>query len=81
VACSSMTKRRGRKEQAGNLTNYRIQYWDEFLICWVTFHRAFTDPEQAERFVSTLGRRYSIGKKYRIMEVTADGLKPCIPAD
>ena len=60
---------------------YKIQYWDEFSICWVYIHKTFSDPQKAENFVLTLGKKYRIGGKYRIMEVTRNGQNPFKTSD
>jgi len=52
---------------------YKIQYWDDFSICWMNLHKTFPDPQKAENFVLTLGKKYRIGNKYRIIEVLQNG--------
>lgn len=69
-------KRKRHTETVKDFPYYKIQYWDEFSICWVYLHKTFTDPEKAENFVLTVGKRYKIGKKYRIIEVTQSEQKP-----
>ena len=62
--------RKKHKEHIPDFPYYKIQYWDEFSICWVYIHKTFPDPPKAENFALT------IGKKYRIMEVMRSGEKP-----
>lgn len=69
-------KRKRHSEPVKDFTYYKIQCWDEFSICWVSIHKTFPDPQKAENFVLTIGKRYRIGSKYRIMEVTREGQKP-----
>ena len=69
-------KRTKHSENAKDFPYYKIQYWDEFSICWVYIHKTFSDPQKAENFVLTLGKKYRIGSKYRIMEVTRNGQNP-----
>ncbi|MDD5312835.1 MAG: hypothetical protein PHO26_07375 [Dehalococcoidia bacterium] len=63
------------RERTTEFPYYVIQYWDEFSICWVSFHKKFPDPVKAENFALTLGKRYRTGNKYRIMEVTQNDRK------
>ena len=69
-------KRRKRAGPVPDFPYYKIQYWDEFSICWVYIHKTFPDPQKAENFALTLGKKYRIGDKYRIMEVMGSGEKP-----
>jgi len=69
-------KRTRHSENTKDFPYYKIQYWDEFSICWVYIHKTFSDPQKAENFVLTLGKKYRIGSKYRIMEVTRNGQNP-----
>ena len=69
-------KRTRRTENTKDFPYYKIQYWDDFSICWVSLHKTFPDPQTAENFVLTLGKKYRIGSKYRIMEVTRQGQEP-----
>jgi hypothetical protein len=65
--------RRKHSDPAKSFPYYQIQYWDEFSICWANFHRSFDNPQTADNFAITVGKRYRIGSKYRIIEVTASG--------
>jgi hypothetical protein len=47
-----------------DLPYYKIQYWDEFSICWVYIHKTFSDSPKAENFVLTIGKKYKIGNEY-----------------
>jgi hypothetical protein len=67
--------RRRIAEREKGFSFYQIQYWDDFSICRVNFHRSFPDPPTAESFAITVGKRYRIGSKYRIIEVSRDGWK------
>ena len=69
-------KRKKHTERREDFPYYKIQYWDEFSICWVYIHKTFPDPQKAENFALTLGKKYKIGKKYRIMEVMRNGQEP-----
>lgn len=68
--------KRRHSEPIKDFPHYKIQYWDEFSICWVYIPKTFPDPQKAENFVLTLGKKYRIGSKYRIMEVTRTGQTP-----
>jgi len=63
-------KRKKQTELIRDFPYYKIQYWDEFSICWVYIPKTFSDPQKADNFALT------IGKKYRIMEVVRNGQKP-----
>lgn len=65
-----------RRKQAKSFPYYTVQYWDEFSICWVAIHKKFPDAAQAENFVLTLGKKFRIGSKYRVMVVTSKGAEP-----
>jgi hypothetical protein len=69
-------KRKKHTEHIKDFPYYKIQYWDEFSICWVYIHKTFPDPQKAENYALIIGKRYKIGKKYRIMEVMPNGQKP-----
>lgn len=69
-------KRTRRTSNIKGFPYYKIQYWDDFSICWMYLHKTFPDPQKAENFVLTLGKKYRIGSKYRIMEVTREGQEP-----
>ena len=65
-----------RKQRTGpekNFPYYKIQYWDDFSICWMYLPKSFPDPRKAEDFALTFGKRYRIGNKYRIIEVLRNG--------
>jgi len=68
-------RREKRTDNTREFPYYVIQYWDEFSLCWVSFHKTFPDPLKAENFALTLGKRYRTGHKYRIMEVTQNDRK------
>jgi hypothetical protein len=63
-------------EERKDYPHYRIQYWDDFSICWVNIYVTSADPQRAENFALMLGKKYLTGKKYRIMEVTRNGQNP-----
>jgi len=64
--------RRKRTGPAKEFPYYKIQYWDDFSICWLYIHKTFTDPLKAENFVLTIGKKYRVAK-YRIIEVMPGG--------
>ncbi len=69
-------RRKIPKESVRGFPYYKIQYWDEFSICWVSIPKTFDAPQKAESFALTIGKKYGKGEKYRIMEITLKGQKP-----
>ncbi len=68
-------RRKTGSKQTNEFPHYKIQHWDEFSICWVNLRKSFPDPQKAEDFVRIVGKRYRIGNKYRVIEVTKGGEK------
>jgi len=68
-------KREKHTKYIKDFAYYKIQYWDEVSICWADIPKTFPEPQKAENFVLTIGKKYRIGNKYRIMEVMRNGRK------
>jgi len=46
---------------------YKVQYYDDTVMAWKDIQKRFTYPVDAMKFGDTLG------KVYRLMEITRDG--------
>ncbi len=69
--------RQPRGAEGPKFPYYRIQRWDLISMCWIDIQKNFPDPEKADQFVQTLGKRYSM--RYRIIEVQRDERHPYEP--